>query len=199
MGLCWILRGLKRQQQLTDRRSRWLKDKYLQLYYEENNSSPITADAIRVFGGRDWSALTESAGTLSPTSSSTLRRRNVKGKKTKSIGNIHILTKVRTQTRLEFFPATLSAEKWINLIELLWQSEPKFCDPTFKLNTKICINLFWDSSVFMCIKCIFRSHFFSEYTDIKKLRSISIRKRTNHTRFGRRKRSFLWTKFKSEN
>ncbi|XP_011137962.1 1-phosphatidylinositol 4,5-bisphosphate phosphodiesterase epsilon-1 [Harpegnathos saltator] len=101
MGLCWILRGLKRQQQLTDRRSRWLKDKYLQLYFEENGSSPITADAIRVFGGRDWSALTESAGTLSPTSSSTLRRRNVKGKKTKSIGNIHILAKDLSQKQYD--------------------------------------------------------------------------------------------------
>uniref|UniRef100_UPI001478712C 1-phosphatidylinositol 4,5-bisphosphate phosphodiesterase epsilon-1-like n=1 Tax=Osmia lignaria TaxID=473952 RepID=UPI001478712C len=92
MGLCWILRGLKRQQQLTDRRSRWLKEKYLQLYFEEGCLDPMTADAIRAFGGRDWST-TESIGTLSPTSSSTLRKRNVKGKKTKSIGNIHALTK----------------------------------------------------------------------------------------------------------
>jgi len=101
MGLCWILRGLKRQQQLTDRRSRWLKEKYLQLYFSyleqpiEGLEQPTTADAIRIFGGRDWS-MTESIGTLSPTSSSTLRRRNVKGKKTKSIGNIHALTKVCT-------------------------------------------------------------------------------------------------------
>ncbi|CAK9829884.1 1-phosphatidylinositol 4,5-bisphosphate phosphodiesterase epsilon-1 [Anthophora retusa] len=92
MGLCWILRGLKRQQQLTDRRSRWLKEKYLQLYFEEGCLEPMTADAIRAFGGRDWS-MTESIGTLSPTSTSTLRKRNVKGKKTKSIGNIHALTK----------------------------------------------------------------------------------------------------------
>ncbi|XP_054003483.1 1-phosphatidylinositol 4,5-bisphosphate phosphodiesterase epsilon-1-like isoform X2 [Hylaeus anthracinus] len=93
MGLCWILRGLKRQQQLTDRRSRWLKEKYLQLYFEEACLEPMTADAIRAFGGRDWS-MTENIGTLSPTSS-TLRKRtiNVKGKKTKSIGNIHALTK----------------------------------------------------------------------------------------------------------
>lgn len=60
----------------------------------EGLEQPTTADAIRIFGGRDWS-MTESVGTLSPTSSSTLRRRNVKGKKTKSIGNIHALTKVR--------------------------------------------------------------------------------------------------------
>ncbi|XP_043265479.1 1-phosphatidylinositol 4,5-bisphosphate phosphodiesterase epsilon-1-like isoform X2 [Colletes gigas] len=91
MGLCWILRGLKRQQQLTDRRSRWLKEKYLQLYFEEVCLEPMTADAIRAFGGRDWS-MAESIGTLSPTSS-TLRKRNIKGKKTKSIGNIHALTK----------------------------------------------------------------------------------------------------------
>ncbi|XP_076173797.1 1-phosphatidylinositol 4,5-bisphosphate phosphodiesterase epsilon-1 isoform X3 [Ptiloglossa arizonensis] len=90
MGLCWILRGLKRQQQLTDRRSRWLKEKYLQLYFEEGCLEPMTADAIRAFGGRDWS-MTESVGTLSPMSS-TLRKR--KRKKTKSIGNIHALTKI---------------------------------------------------------------------------------------------------------
>lgn len=94
MGLCWILRGLKRQQQLTDRRSRWLKEKYLQLYFEEGCSEPMTADAIRIFGGRDWS-VTESIGSLSPTSSNTLKRRNEKRKKTKSIGNIHALSKVR--------------------------------------------------------------------------------------------------------
>ncbi|XP_048504784.1 1-phosphatidylinositol 4,5-bisphosphate phosphodiesterase epsilon-1-like isoform X2 [Athalia rosae] len=92
MGLCWILRGLKRQQQLTDRRSRWLKEKFLQLYFEEPGIMPITADAIRIFGGRDW-ATTDSIGTLSPTGSGTMRRRNVKGKKTKSISNIHALTK----------------------------------------------------------------------------------------------------------
>ena len=93
MGLCWILRGLKRQQQLTDRRSRWLKEKYLQLFFEEGCLEPMTADAIRIFGGRDWS-MTDSVGALSPTNNATLRRRNVKGKKTKSIGNIHALTKV---------------------------------------------------------------------------------------------------------
>ncbi|XP_058792410.1 1-phosphatidylinositol 4,5-bisphosphate phosphodiesterase epsilon-1-like [Phymastichus coffea] len=92
MGLCWILRGLKRQQQLTDRRSRWLKEKYLQLYFEEGCVEPMTADAIRIFGGRDWS-MTENIGTLSPTGGNAMRKRNVKSKKTKSIGNIHALTK----------------------------------------------------------------------------------------------------------
>lgn len=92
MGLCWILRGLKRQQQLTDRRSRWLKEKYLQLYYEENCNHPSTWNAIRVFGGRDW-ASQESTGSLSPVAAGTMKKRNPKGKKTKSIGNLHALAK----------------------------------------------------------------------------------------------------------
>lgn len=126
MGLCWILRGLKRQQQLTDRRSRWLKEKYLQLYFSyleqpmEGLEQPTTADAIRVFGGRDWS-MTESIGTLSPTSSSTLRRRNVKGKKTKSIGNIHALTKVRKKTvsifKMLYYMQINDCYKNINIIK----------------------------------------------------------------------------------
>ena len=93
MGLCWILRGLKRQQQLTDRRSRWLKEKYLQLYFEKNCNYPSTWDAIRIFGGRDWPTQ-ENTGTFSSITSGTLRKKNTKGKKTKSIGNLHSLTKV---------------------------------------------------------------------------------------------------------
>jgi hypothetical protein len=47
-GLCWVVRGLKRQLQLTDRRMLWLKEQYLQLYFEECCCGPMTADAIRV-------------------------------------------------------------------------------------------------------------------------------------------------------
>ncbi|KAJ8884100.1 hypothetical protein PR048_015957 [Dryococelus australis] len=48
MGLCWVVRGLKRQLQLTDRRMIWLKEQYLQLYFEECCRGPMTTDAIRV-------------------------------------------------------------------------------------------------------------------------------------------------------
>jgi hypothetical protein len=34
--------------QLTDRRMSWLKEQYLQLYFEELCGGPMTADAIRV-------------------------------------------------------------------------------------------------------------------------------------------------------
>lgn len=94
MGLCWILRGLKRQQQLTDHRSRWLKEKYLQLYFHDNCKLPTTANAIRVFGGRDWTC-SDSVGTLAPwRDRKDGKKSSPKGKKTKSIGNIHGLTNV---------------------------------------------------------------------------------------------------------
>ena len=43
------------QHSLIDRRVLWLKDLYLQLYYEaEACLAPTSADAIRAFGGRNW-------------------------------------------------------------------------------------------------------------------------------------------------
>ncbi|XP_067003645.2 1-phosphatidylinositol 4,5-bisphosphate phosphodiesterase epsilon-1 isoform X2 [Anabrus simplex] len=91
MGLCWVVRGLKRQLQLTDRRMLWLKEQYLQLYFEECCCGPMTADAIRVFGGRDW-ALTGNVGGMSPPDNGTLRRGpSAKFKKKKSVGNIQAL------------------------------------------------------------------------------------------------------------
>lgn len=53
--LNWIVKGIKRQQNLADRSMLWLKEQYIQLYYEDGIcSEPLAADAIRVFGGRDW-------------------------------------------------------------------------------------------------------------------------------------------------
>lgn len=42
-----MLRGIKRQQNLTDRSLLWLKDLYIQLYFE-NKGQPLVADAIKV-------------------------------------------------------------------------------------------------------------------------------------------------------
>lgn len=42
-----MLRGIKRQQNLTDRSLLWLKELYVQLYFE-NNGQPLVADAIKV-------------------------------------------------------------------------------------------------------------------------------------------------------
>lgn len=55
-GLSWLIRGLSRQTALSDRRLLWLKEQYLQLYHEAGCiCGPLAADAIRSFGGRDWS------------------------------------------------------------------------------------------------------------------------------------------------
>lgn len=58
-GLGWLIKGISRQLRLSDRRILWLKDQYLQLYYEDGCCcGPLAADAIRAFGGRDWSFAT---------------------------------------------------------------------------------------------------------------------------------------------
>lgn len=48
-GLCNIIRGLKFQLQLTDRRIIWLKEQYVQLHLSDGNfPKPTIMDAIRV-------------------------------------------------------------------------------------------------------------------------------------------------------
>ncbi|KAF2901192.1 hypothetical protein ILUMI_04995 [Ignelater luminosus] len=55
-GLSWLIHGLIRQQSLSDRRLFWLREQYMQLYHEDGYCcGPLAADAIRSFGGRDWS------------------------------------------------------------------------------------------------------------------------------------------------
>ncbi|XP_055641990.1 1-phosphatidylinositol 4,5-bisphosphate phosphodiesterase epsilon-1-like isoform X2 [Toxorhynchites rutilus septentrionalis] len=53
VGLNWMLRGFRRQQSLIDRSMLWLKELYIQLYFEEGAcSEPTVADAIKAFGGQ---------------------------------------------------------------------------------------------------------------------------------------------------
>ncbi|CAN8024093.1 unnamed protein product [Ixodes persulcatus] len=48
---------LKQQRQLCDSRIYWLKETFLQLYYNEQNcSGPTAFESIKAFGGRKWSA-----------------------------------------------------------------------------------------------------------------------------------------------
>lgn len=86
-----MVRALKRELQMTDRRMYWLKEQYLQLYYDQDCSGPLIVDAIRIFGGRDWAATTSGAGT-SPPDNGTLRRgTSTKFRKKRSIGNLQML------------------------------------------------------------------------------------------------------------
>lgn len=53
IGLHWMLRGFRRQQSLIDRSMLWLKELYIQLYFEEGMcSEPTVSDAIKAFGGQ---------------------------------------------------------------------------------------------------------------------------------------------------
>ncbi|XP_063909671.1 1-phosphatidylinositol 4,5-bisphosphate phosphodiesterase epsilon-1-like isoform X2 [Zophobas morio] len=76
-GLCWLIRGLSRQSTLSDRRLLWLREQYMQLYHEDGYCcGPLAADAIRSFGGRDWS-LAGMTGTNQPGEPSGALRREV--------------------------------------------------------------------------------------------------------------------------
>ncbi len=51
-----LVRGLLVQRRWhTDQRIQWLKEQYLQLYYEaDRKQGPTPAEAIKVFGGKNW-------------------------------------------------------------------------------------------------------------------------------------------------
>lgn len=103
VGLNWIIKGIKRQQKLADRSMLWLKEQYIQLYFEDGGCcEPLAADAIRVFGGRDWAntgvtnIMPQSIGSgsgggsgISSEASDTIRREtSIKFKKKRSVVNL---------------------------------------------------------------------------------------------------------------
>lgn len=92
MGLTWIMKGLRRQQRLADRSMYWLKEQYIQLYYEDNCCcEPLAADAIRAFGGRDWAGqgIVSATGIAPGETVDSLRREtSIKFKKKRSVANL---------------------------------------------------------------------------------------------------------------
>lgn len=91
VGLNWIVKGIKRQQKLADRSMLWLKEQYIQLYFEDACCcEPLAADAIRAFGGRDW-ALTGTIASCLPsgeTVDNIRREASIKFKKKRSVVNL---------------------------------------------------------------------------------------------------------------
>lgn len=92
--LNWIIRGIKRQQKLADRSMLWLKEQYIQLYFGDGTcNEPLAADAIHVFGGRDWSNIggnATAANSLqaSETIETFKRESSIKFKKKRSVVNL---------------------------------------------------------------------------------------------------------------
>lgn len=48
VGLTFMLRGIRKQMSLVDRSMLWLKELYIQLYYENGSSEPLASDSIKV-------------------------------------------------------------------------------------------------------------------------------------------------------
>lgn len=100
-GLCWIISALARQNNLSDRRLVWLREQYLQLYHEDGYCcGPLAADAIRSFGGRDWSiaGMTQASG--QPGETSGLRREvSMKVKKK------HLITNQTFKVSYDIYPS----------------------------------------------------------------------------------------------
>ncbi|XP_045460596.1 1-phosphatidylinositol 4,5-bisphosphate phosphodiesterase epsilon-1-like isoform X2 [Harmonia axyridis] len=115
-GLSWLIKGLSRQLSLSDRKLIWLKDQYLQLYHEAGCiCGPLAADAIRSFGGRDWSlaGAVQSAGQTGETGA--LRREvSMKIKKKQLLSNQTFKDKSLRSQFVE--PATMCMESsyWRN-------------------------------------------------------------------------------------
>lgn len=91
VGLNWIIKGIKRQQKLADRSMLWLKEQYIQLYFEDSGCcEPLAADAIRVFGGRDWAntGVTPNPPPPAETGETLKREASIKFKKKRSVVNL---------------------------------------------------------------------------------------------------------------
>ncbi|CAG7724464.1 unnamed protein product [Allacma fusca] len=89
-GLRAVVKSLRRVVGRPDRRLFWLKEQYLQLYFEDGRClSPTMADAIRVFGGRRWSS-TAPQGNV-PDTPPFRRTASVKFRKKRSLANIHMI------------------------------------------------------------------------------------------------------------
>lgn len=94
VGLNWIIRGIKRQQRLADRSMLWLKEQYMQLYFDDAMcTEPLANDALRLFGGRDWASMhSAGAGNSSAQASETAepmkREASIKFKKKRSVVNL---------------------------------------------------------------------------------------------------------------
>lgn len=94
VGLNWIIKGIKRQQRLADRSMIWLKEKYVQLYFDDGMCvEPLANDALKLFGGRDWTTMhgignVGSSAVIPETVEPIRREMSFKFKKKRSVVNI---------------------------------------------------------------------------------------------------------------
>ncbi|XP_066257407.1 1-phosphatidylinositol 4,5-bisphosphate phosphodiesterase epsilon-1-like isoform X2 [Euwallacea similis] len=118
-GLYWLIRGISRLNNLCDKRLLWLREQYLQLYHEDGYCcGPLAADAIRSFGGRDWSLAGTKPGNNQSAETSGLRREvSMKIKKKQILSNQTFKVSKDKSLKSSFVePATMCMESsyWRN-------------------------------------------------------------------------------------
>ncbi|CAG9772903.1 unnamed protein product [Ceutorhynchus assimilis] len=118
-GLYWLIRGISRLNSLCDKRLLWLREQYLQLYHEDGYCcGPLAADAIRSFGGRDWSLAGTKPGSNQSGETSGLRREvSMKIKKKQILSNQTFKVSKDKSLKSSFIePATMCMESsyWRN-------------------------------------------------------------------------------------
>lgn len=105
-GLRNVLRLIQKQKKLCDQRILWLKEKYLQLYYEDCACvGPTPAEAIRVFGGRKWTidAMGASHQSLQIDSNAKSGTNSAKMRKKKSTVSLAVIRDYSTRSQLSIY------------------------------------------------------------------------------------------------
>lgn len=105
-GLRAVFKLIQKQKKLCDQRILWLKEKYLQLYYEESAcAGPTPAETIRVFGGRKWTidAMGASHQSLQMDTSNKLMNNTAKLRKKKSTVSLAVIRDYSTRSQLSIY------------------------------------------------------------------------------------------------
>ncbi|KAG7167929.1 1-phosphatidylinositol 45-bisphosphate phosphodiesterase epsilon-1-like [Homarus americanus] len=134
-GLQVLVRAQRRLASVSDKRLYWLKEQYLKLYFEDEAcSGPKPAEAIKIFGGRNW--VTSTAGSMSPQDPVAAKRGSgsTRLKKLKSQATINVAkdgTKIADEVRVAPSPA-LSTTSRRTIIPPAHPSPPRSrsCDTT---------------------------------------------------------------------
>ncbi|XP_069959980.1 1-phosphatidylinositol 4,5-bisphosphate phosphodiesterase epsilon-1 isoform X3 [Cherax quadricarinatus] len=127
-GLQVLVHAQRRLASVSDKRLYWLKEQYLKLYFEDEAcSGPKPAEAIKIFGGRNW--VTSTAGSMSPQDPVAGKRSSgsTRLKKLKSQATINVAkdgTKIPDESRMAPSPV-LSTSSRRTIVPPVHSSPPR--------------------------------------------------------------------------
>nr|XP_053646962.1 1-phosphatidylinositol 4,5-bisphosphate phosphodiesterase epsilon-1-like [Cherax quadricarinatus] len=123
-----LVHAQRRLASVSDKRLYWLKEQYLKLYFEDEAcSGPKPAEAIKIFGGRNW--VTSTAGSMSPQDPVAGKRSSgsTRLKKLKSQATINVAkdgTKIPDESRMAPSPV-LSTSSRRTIVPPVHSSPPR--------------------------------------------------------------------------